>query len=245
MAEENRSACSDARDGSDRVPLYGMLEILLANATAYANPFADVELEGTFTSPTGDDVVFCGFYDGDGKGGQNGPVWKQRFMPGQVGTWSYVLSFSDGSPGKKGTFECVAQEARPGPWKQDPDNPHWFRTMRGDRFLPVAMYANCPYTPIDWQDAIRWCVAKGYNTLVTSTMNTWAWADEWGNVTAFATADAGTKTVDYDRLNLKMWHEWDDMIETAGEKGIYIGPFNGPHGFYGGRRWKYPPIELA
>ena len=239
------SSVPDEQPVVNHVPVYGMFETCVTNTTGYANPFANVDLRAVFVSPSGRDVRFLGFYDGNGKGGQVGTLWKQRFMPDEAGTWSYTLTFTDGSPGKTGSFECVAEGAKPGPWKQDPDNTHWFRAMRGERFLPVALYADCPYTPIDWQDAIRWCVAKEYNTLVTSTMNTWAWADEWENVTAFATADASTKTVDYDRLNLKMWQEWDDLLETAGENGIYIGPFNGPHGFYGGRRWKYPPVELA
>ena len=229
----------------DQVPLYGLFETSVANATAYGNPFADVELTAVFTSPNGRVVDFLGFYDGDGKGGQTGAIWKQRFMPDEVGTWSYELTFTDGAPGKRGRFECVVEGAKPGPWKQDPDNPRWFRTMRGERFLPVAMYATCPYTPIDWQDAIEWCIVREYNTLVTSTFNTWVWADEWENVTAWATADASKREVDYDHLNLKMWQEWDDLLRTAGENGIYIGPFNGPNGFYGGRRWKYPPEELA
>ncbi len=35
-------------------------------------------------------------------------------------------------------------------------------------------------------------------------------------------------------------------IMAAGEAGIYIGPFNGPDGKYGGQeRGKYPPSELV
>lgn len=227
------------------VPLYGLFETGIVNKTPYDNPFADTELKAEFTSPSGRKVNFLGFYDGDGRGGQNGHIWKQRFMPDELGTWTYALTFSDGSPGKQGRFRCVAKNAKPGPWRQDPDNPHWFKTAAGQRFLPLTMHASCLYAPIHWQDAISWCKARGYNTLITSTFNTWVWAKEWPNVLAFATADASKKEVNYERLNLKMWRQWDRMIRTAGDNGIYIGPFNGPKGFYGGRRWKYPPVELA
>ncbi len=234
-----------AQQGKGAVPLYGMFEMALTNPACYDNPFADVQLDGAFLSPSGREVCWPGFYDGDGRGGDQGPVWKQRFMPDEVGNWRYELSFSDGTPAARGSFACTAEGALPGPWRPDTDNPHWLKTARGEHFLPIAMHADCSYTPIDWRDAIHWCEAMGFNTLVTSTFNTWAWPDGYPNVTAFATADLSHKRVDYQRLNLRMWRQWDDMLRTAGEAGLYIAPFNGPDGFYGGRRGKYPPVELA
>jgi len=40
------------------VPLYGLFEATLENTTPYDNPFADVELNATFTSPSGRVVGF-------------------------------------------------------------------------------------------------------------------------------------------------------------------------------------------
>lgn len=230
-----------------QIPLYGLFETTINNSKSYNNPFTNVELNAKFTSPTGRVVNFFGFYDGNGNGGQTGKVWKQRFMPDEVGTWRYDLKFSDGSPGKKGSFDCVSQGAKPGPWRQNPINPRWFKTANGKHFFPVAMHANSFYTPKDWQDAISWSKAKGYNTIISATFNTTNWGDGWGNVTAFATLRGEPhKQVDYTRMNLKMWHEWDDMIQAAAEQDIYIGPFQGPSGKYGGQeRGKYPPAELA
>jgi hypothetical protein len=227
-----------------QIPLYGLFEVQLENAKQYSNPFAEVGLGAVFTSPNGRQVNFIGFFDGDGKGGQDGNVWKQRFMPDETGTWSYAITFSDGSPGRSGQFECVEQGSKPGFWALDPENSHWFKTIRGQRFMPVTMHASCAVTPIDWQDAIEWCKVHGYNTIVTRTMNHSNWGDGYHNTTAFATADEARKEVDYDGMNLRMWREWDQMIEAAGDAGIYIGPFDGPHGYYGGQeRGKYPPTE--
>ncbi len=227
------------------IPLYGLLETEVTNDTEYENPFL-VELNATFTRGAGS-VEFFGFHDGDGRGAQQGNAWKLRFMPDEPGTWSYTYSFSDRSGSGSGSFVCTSEGARPGPWAQDPNNPHWFLTARGERFLPVAMHANCLHTPIDWQDAIAWCTAKGYNTLVAATMNGYSWGDGWGNRTAFATAaEEPEKKVDYDRMNIPMWTEWDQMIEAASEAGVYIGPFAGPAGYYGGQSFgQYPPTELA
>ena len=227
------------------IPLFGKFEIQVINNTIYENPFMDVELNSVFTSPSGKKVHFFGFYDGDGQGGQKGNVWIQRFMPNEAGTWTYIISFSDGSLIKKGKFNCVQDNAKPGPWQQYSENPHWFTTANGEHFLPLAMYAGCVYSPIDWLDAIQWCKTRNYNTLFTSTMNTWAWPEGQENITAFTTKSLSDKEVNYENFNLRMWKQWDEMIETAGEDGIYIGPFNGPTGFYGGRRSKYPPVELA
>ncbi len=229
-----------------KIPLYGLFEIPVENKTHYMNPFRDVDVNSVFTSPGGRKINFFGFYDGDGKGGQEGHIWKQRFMPDEVGRWQYEVTFTDGSPGISGEFDCVEQDAQPGFWVPDQDNPHWLKTIRGERFLPVAMFANCIYTPLDWNDAIDWCKANKFNTLITGTFNMNNWGSGWPNLTAFATANEANKEVDYSRMNLKMWQEWDQMIMAAGDAGIYIGPFEGPNGKYGGQeRGKYPPKELV
>jgi len=242
---------------SEKISMYDLWETSVTNVNIYSNKFKDVELNGTFTSPTGEKIIFPGFYDGDGNGGQSGDIWKQRFMCNEIGTWTYTIAFSDGAPGKRGSFRCIESGAKPGPWKQDPDNPHWFMTMRGKRFFPIMMHAYIYFTPVDAIDGIKWAKTKGYNTLITSTFNTWAWGDGWPNTLAWATKKSSNsifqfirrkerKEVDYNRMNLKMWHEWDDMFKFAASNNIYIGPFGGFEGRYGGQEeGKYPPNELV
>ncbi len=231
-----------------RVPLNGLFESSISTGKTYSNPYSDVTLETQFTSPSGRVVRFWGFYDGQ-------TTWKQRFMPDELGTWFYTLSFSDGTPGTVGSFECVEQGALPGPWKQNADNPRWLTDSRGNNFLPLAVFADCHITPNSWRDVIEWCKRRGYNTLVVPNFNATVWGNGWGNRTAWATKpaarvihiDAATyKKVSYERYNLDMWREWDDMIRAAGAAGIYIGSFEGPSGKYGGQeKGKYPPDELA
>ncbi|MDA1052699.1 MAG: DUF5060 domain-containing protein [Planctomycetota bacterium] len=52
------------------------------------NPFAEVVV-GVFTSPGGKRFIVPGVYDGDGKGGVDGNVWKVRFAADQIGPWSF------------------------------------------------------------------------------------------------------------------------------------------------------------
>ncbi|MCI0720488.1 MAG: DUF5060 domain-containing protein, partial [Acidobacteria bacterium] len=118
------------------IPLWGRFETSITNDRAYANPFTDVTLNCTYTRPDGTAVTFFGFHDGDGNGGQSGEVWRIRFMPDHVGTWSYTCSFSDGTPGKRGTFRSTSTGAKPGPLRADPDNPRCWLFANGTRFAP-------------------------------------------------------------------------------------------------------------
>ncbi len=128
-------------EATAKVPLWGQFETRVTNSRAYVNPFTDVTLTATFTRPDQSRVSFWGFHDGDGRGGQTGNVWSLRFMPDQVGTWSYECSFSDGAPGKSGTFDCAGDEARPGPLRVDPANPHCWVFADGSHFFPRAYTA--------------------------------------------------------------------------------------------------------
>jgi uncharacterized protein DUF5060/uncharacterized protein DUF4038/collagenase-like protein with putative collagen-binding domain len=132
---------SGGADTLSSVPLHGRFEIELKNSKQYENPFQDVLLDATFTSPSKRTVKFFGFHDGDGKGGQTGSSWRLRFMPDEVGTWSYVSSFSDGTPGASGAFACVAAGAMPGPLRVDPANHRYWVFADGTRFFPRCYMA--------------------------------------------------------------------------------------------------------
>ena len=117
------------------IPLWGRFEASLTNSHFYKNPFTDVSLRTRFTRPDKSEVNFWGFHDGDGHGGQTGEIWKLRFMPDQLGRWSYEASFSDGAAVTAGQFECVAKAAKPGPLRTDSGNPHCWKFADGTRFF--------------------------------------------------------------------------------------------------------------
>jgi hypothetical protein len=123
------------------VPLWGRFETQVSNPRHYVNPFTDVALNATFTSPAGRPVKFFGYYDGDGQGHQDGSVWRLRFMPDEPGTWSYTCSFSDGAPGARGTFVCTRSGALPGPLRVDPQNHRGWVFADGSHFWPRAYTA--------------------------------------------------------------------------------------------------------
>ena len=224
-----------------RVPLWGRFETSLSHPERRDNAFAELSLEATFRSPSGRLVHWFGFFDGepdgepDGEIEAGGSLWRQRFMPDEVGTWTYLIGFEAGGPWRVGSFECVSEGALPGPWRPDPERPRWLRNARGEPLLPTAVFANAPFTPGDWRQAIAWATARGYDTLVTPTLNAKIWGEGWPNVTPFAALDEARKQVDYTRPNLRAWREWDALLREAGEAGLYVAPFEGPAGDYGGQ----------
>jgi hypothetical protein len=66
-------------------------------AASSPNPLLDYRLQVLFTSPSGRVFDVPGFYDGDGSGSGVGGVWKARFSPDELGTWTYQVSFRQGA----------------------------------------------------------------------------------------------------------------------------------------------------
>lgn len=67
----------------------------------YSNPFHEVWLKATFMQEGGRPITVNGFYDG-------ASTWRVRFMPLELGQWSFVTSSNDPAlNGRQGTLECV------------------------------------------------------------------------------------------------------------------------------------------
>jgi hypothetical protein len=68
------------------------------------NPFVEVELSAVF-SHGGRDIRAPGFYDGGG-------VYRIRFMPDEVGEWTYTTESNRSElSGKTGSFNCAKPRA--------------------------------------------------------------------------------------------------------------------------------------
>jgi len=82
------------------VGLWGIFELTL-NGSDSGNPFLDVRFSARFTHEEGA-VEVAGFYDGNG-------VYRVRFMPEELGDWTYVTrSNVPELDGKTGRFTCAA-----------------------------------------------------------------------------------------------------------------------------------------
>lgn len=115
---------------SPHVEQWGLQEIALRSDKTYANPFQEVQLQGSF-SCDGETVTAQGFFDGDS-------TWKVRLMPGRQGRWTFTTKSNDVSLNDRtGEFEVVAPgEANHGPVRVS--NQFHFSYADGTPFYPLG-----------------------------------------------------------------------------------------------------------
>ena len=213
--------------GGWQVGLYDLWEIEVTNPRKYPNPFnfTMIELQATFTAPSGRQVNFFGFYDGDGNGGQTGDTWKLRFRPDESGTWRYAYSWTDGTTGGAGSFEVI-DTGLLGPLKVATDNPWYFAMARGEPFhaRPYGMQDFGPRIGIsswerisaDYIDTLRDMVlARGYNMVMASGPNRLGEGRSywWNN--------------QQDVFDVAVWNEYEKILRYALDNHIYFFPFDG------------------
>jgi len=148
------------------LPPYEVFEITFQHEQQYDNPFFDVTIEVTFTSPSGKQAKVGGFFYGSLEGPKievtappgggrrqvkyvfgKADTWKARFAPAELGRWTYSYLFANVSGQQatgSGSFRCVKDRAvHHGFVRQDPDNP--FRWVFDD---------GTPYFPIGLEDGV-------------------------------------------------------------------------------------------
>lgn len=151
---------------TNQVPLWDRFETALVNTNTYADPYREVTLNVTYTKPDSSTVNFWGFYDGSN-------TWRARFMPDQVGVWTYAANFSDGSPGETNSFECVGSDL-PGLIGADETNPYWFGFKGGRHTLIRSFHVGDRFFASNWAATNRtafldWAQAQGYNMLAIAS----------------------------------------------------------------------------
>ena len=106
-----------------------VFELTLTANSTYTNPYTDVTLTATFTSPTNNTIVMPGFWDGE-------QTWKVRMAPNEIGIWSYVTTSTPTDSGLEtsSTFECIASNKR-GFIEVDPSDPYKFQYADGTPFF--------------------------------------------------------------------------------------------------------------
>ncbi len=160
-----------AASGSVKVSLYRVFELSVINNKLYSNKFTGVELTVSYTSPSGKKYEFSGFFDGDGNGGgnyQTGNIWKIRFMPNEVGKWTYKYSWSDSTPGDSGSFDCVSEGAGKGILQAYKDNPHWL-AYNGTKPVWLKSYYVTGHGAIGQE--FNWVIDSVYSRLVDHGYN--------------------------------------------------------------------------
>jgi hypothetical protein len=180
-------------------------------------------LTAVFTSPSGKKTTFWGFYDGDGNGGQTGNVWKLRFMPNEIGTWTYLFSWSDGAPGGSSSFVCIPNGAGKGVLKPYHANPHWF-AYNGTAPVFLKSY----YVGAAVVSPINWVAAKIYQPLIDRAYNhfqfnqllpvEWVTTDWWGDAPSKLQKYLFENNDPQRRMNLEVWKNIEDHIRWLNDR---------------------------
>lgn len=148
---------------TNALPPYEVFEITFQHDGRYANPFFDVAIGVTLTSPTGRHSRVGGFHYGslqppkvnvterrpDGSPRRvayvfdRADTWKARFAPAEIGTWTYSYVFRDTaglSATGAGSFECVRGRVRNhGFVRQHPTNPFRWVFDDGTPYFPIGL----------------------------------------------------------------------------------------------------------
>lgn len=134
-----------------RLPVYHVAEIAFAGPAQRPTdtPARDVEFSVLFRHESGKaEVRVLGFWDGDGRGGSAGNVFKVRFCPTRPGKWR-LAEVRSSAPELRGQREGAVVTAtpskHPGFWEVDRESPggRWYR--RSDGSHPYIL-GNTAYT---------------------------------------------------------------------------------------------------
>jgi hypothetical protein len=219
---------------SQGIPQYDLFEVALNSSVTYANPFKDVAVTATFTSPSGRQRVAHGFYDG-------GNIWRARIAPDETGEWTYSITSNDASNGglngKRGTFHCITSGG-PGFIRADAENPYWFSYSNGTPFYGIGdtAYGLVNGLTDEQRQAyfdrragqsfnfIRFFVTGSFRSAALSNDQAWAWG--------------GTPAApDYDQLNPQYFQRLEAILRELKARGMhaeievfdyYSAPFTDP-----------------
>ncbi|UCE46750.1 MAG: DUF5060 domain-containing protein, partial [Phycisphaerales bacterium] len=201
------------------------------------NPFA-ISLDVIFTGPDGTQHRVPGFYDGDGRGGLDGNVWKVRFSADETGLWKYVSQSDnrqlDGHSGKFvvteppedapafyrwGRLEYTGTAENGLRYLKFRDGPYWLKAGCDD---PENFLGNCENynTTSKRKAAVDYLATRGINSIYIMTHNidgddrdVWPWlGDTPREAKANGRADA--------RFDIAKLVQWRELFEYMQNKGL-------------------------
>lgn len=133
-------AVLDVLEMSDSVGLYDKFEARLVIKAEFANPFdpEDIDIMVTFTAPSGKVWNIPGFYQYT-----FGTMWKVRFAPDELGTWTYVVrvkdNFGEASSNQR-SFKAVPSKFKGA--LRIADNKRYLEYQNGTPFYGVGLWYN-------------------------------------------------------------------------------------------------------
>eukprot|EP01084_Bolivina_argentea_P256198 431248_1 len=186
---------------ADTIEIWDQFELQM-NGPSNGNPFEDYQLSATFKSPSS--ISFnnvYGFYDGSS-------IYKIRFMPNEVGIWSYTTYSNVASMNNiNGTFTATNASANNfGPAYRNPNAPYSFIYANGKEHFDVGT------TSYSWNNApFEW----NYQNKTIETLK-YVWKNNIFNKFRFAVfptyggwGNANPSVYPYTRNNTNSLHDWN------------------------------------
>ncbi len=235
------SQAAGAHGAENSFPKWAKIELTFAGpesrGTGEPNPFG-IRMDVDFRSPNGKTFRVPAFYDGDGRGGLDGNVWKVRLSADLEGEWTFrTTSENDALNSQTGTFE-ITQSRRnaKGFWKwgrleyigtaenkirylKFRDGPFWLKAGCDDPENFLGKYRN--YDTLEKRKAaVDYLAERGVNSLYIMTHNidgddrdVWPWL---GDSPREAKAN-GEKNARFDVVKLD---EWRALFEHMQDRGV-------------------------
>lgn len=204
-----------------QVPYRATGEWLLTSNQSYASPFADVQVDALFTSPSGRESRMPAFYDDNGE-------WRVRFNPDEVGPWAYRTVARPANPDleQAGSFEVTPRRTR-GFLRATPEQAWGFAYENGEPWLAfgdtVYHLFGMAYCGIDVVPFLQRRAQQGFNLLRVripvspfhppdgysdwQTRRTWPWG-------------GSEQAPRFDRFNLDYFRVVDDIVRVCDDLGL-------------------------
>lgn len=167
---------------AEKVPVWDRLELQFTSQQQYENALYDIkEFSVRFESPSGRLKKIYGFWDGE-------TSWKVRFMPDELGRWSWKSFCSDkdnkGLDGISGKFDCISNKNELEIYSKgaliQPAGTYHIAYSDGTPFFWTACTAwngALLSTEQEWEKYLSHRARNGYNTIQFVTTQ-WRGADK-------------------------------------------------------------------
>jgi hypothetical protein len=215
------------------VQRFDTAEIVLHSAAVYdgvngnnPNPF-DLTVTAYVTAPDGRRFTVDGFFDGDGKGGSVGNVFKARVYADQVGTWRFTTTSAVGGlGGAQGSIACsgvLPGVFGQGPIVENPSHPQTFmRQAGGPVYLLGKFLDSGAPKPLQWSlvtlserltDADRQNMLDRHLGMKANKMNLFlANVGDYGGIYPVTPWVGKATANDKTRFDLARWHTYESFI---------------------------------
>ena len=196
-----------------------VFDISLEATGNYENPYLDVEVSGSFTSPSGKVKSIRAFWDG-------GLSFILRFTPDEEGRWTYSISNTADDMGLQKSGTLTAKGMLPGSRgvvRRDAGYPYHFVYDDGTRYYMCGTtYYNILLNALagdKWKSAIDSVLPFGINKIRAHAVPLKNDVTPYPQVYPF---EGEENSLDHTRLNLEHWKKLDEVVAYANEKGMVV-----------------------